>query len=76
MPRKRSAITIAFGRAVREVRVERTYSQEGFAKHIGLDRSYYGAIERGEFNVSLDTMVKLAAGLETTVSQLLRRAGL
>ena len=76
MPRKRSAVTIAFGRAVREVRVERLFAQEAFAAHAGMDRSYYGAIERGEFNVSLDTMVKLAAGLDTTVSQLLRRAGL
>jgi transcriptional regulator with XRE-family HTH domain len=74
--RKRSPTTIAFGRAVREARVERLFGQETFARHAGMDRSYYGAIERGEFNVSLETMVKLAAGLDVRVSELLRRAGL
>jgi transcriptional regulator with XRE-family HTH domain len=76
MPRKRTATTIAFGRALREVRAERGYAQEAFAAHAGMDRSYYGAIERGEFNVSLGTMVKLAVGLDVRPSELLRRAGL
>jgi transcriptional regulator with XRE-family HTH domain len=35
---------------------------------LGLDRTYVGAIERGEFNVSLETLMKLASGLETTAS--------
>ncbi|HEX3909557.1 MAG TPA: helix-turn-helix transcriptional regulator [Solirubrobacteraceae bacterium] len=76
MPRKRSSTTIAFGRAVREVRVERGFGQEAFAAHASMDRSYYGAIERGEFNVSLETLVKLAAGLDVRPSDLLRRARL
>jgi transcriptional regulator with XRE-family HTH domain len=66
----------ALGRAIREVRVERRFSQEGFAAQAGIDRSYYGAIERGEFNVSLETITKLAAGLETTAAELLARAQL
>jgi transcriptional regulator with XRE-family HTH domain len=76
VPRKRSANTIAFGRAVREVRAERGYSQEAFAAHAGLDRSYYGTIERGEFNVSLETLVKLATELEVPAARLLARASL
>jgi len=76
MPRKRSATTIAFGCALREVRVEQAYSQEGFAAHAGMDRSYYGAIERGEFNISLETIMKLAGELEVKASEILRRAGL
>jgi transcriptional regulator with XRE-family HTH domain len=74
--RKKSAVTQAFGRAVRELRVERGFGQEAFAAHAGLDRSYFGAIERGEFNVSLGTILKLASGLETTAAELLARAGL
>jgi transcriptional regulator with XRE-family HTH domain len=66
----------ALGRVIREVRVERRFSQEGFAAQAGIDRSYYGAIERGEFNVSLETIKKLAAGLETTAAELLARAQL
>jgi DNA-binding XRE family transcriptional regulator len=47
---------------VRKTRSERGYSQEGFAAHAGLDRSYYGAIGRGELNPSVETIVKIAAG--------------
>lgn len=42
------------GAPIRSLRVERGYTQESFAVHAGTDRSYYGAIERGEFNVTLD----------------------
>jgi transcriptional regulator with XRE-family HTH domain len=75
VPRK-TPTTIAFGRVVREVRVERGLAQEAFARRAGIDRSYCGAIERGEYNVSLETMVKLAAGLDVRASELLRRARL
>jgi transcriptional regulator with XRE-family HTH domain len=76
MPRKKSEAAQALGHAIREVRVARGYAQESFAAHAGLDRSYYGAIERGEFNVSLQTIVKLATALEVTAAEVLRRAGL
>jgi transcriptional regulator with XRE-family HTH domain len=46
------------------------------ARHAGMDRSYFGAIERGEFNVSLNTMLKIARALDTTGSALLAKAGL
>ena len=42
----------------------------------GLDRGYYGAIERGEFNITVDTLVKVAAGLEVAVAALFERARL
>jgi XRE family transcriptional regulator, regulator of sulfur utilization len=51
-------------------------AQEAFAARAGLDRSNYGAIERGEFNVSLDTIVKIAAALEVSAAALLERARL
>lgn len=76
MPKKKSAINQALGAAMRSARKERGYGQEAFARHVRLDRSYYGAIERGEFNVSLSTLIKLAAGLELTAAELLRRAEL
>lgn len=41
-----------------------------------MDRSYYGAIERGEFNVSLDTIVKIADALGVSAAALLEQAGL
>jgi transcriptional regulator with XRE-family HTH domain len=75
MPKKSPACQ-AFGKAVRAIRVEHGKAQEDFAREHSIDRSYFGAIERGEFNVSLNTMVKLARALDVTAAELLRRAGL
>ena len=38
-----------------------------------MGRSYFGAIERGEFNVSLDTIFKIAGTLDTTAAPCLPR---
>jgi len=76
VPRKKTPATQALGAAIRQVRRERGFAQEAFATHAEIDRSYYGAIERGEFNVSLETIVRLAAGLDTTAAELFRRAQL
>jgi DNA-binding XRE family transcriptional regulator len=53
---------------------QKRYSQERFARHAGFERSNYGAIERGEFNVRFDTLVKVAAGLDMTVAALCEKA--
>ena len=76
MPPKKSAANQALGRAIRAARRERGFAQEAFAAHAGIDRSYFGAIERGEFNVSLDMIVRLANGLGVSASELLARARL
>ena len=76
MPRERSAVTVAFGTAVRALRRERGYTQETFAARAGIDRSYLGAIERGECSVSMGTILRLAAALEVTATEVLRRARL
>lgn len=47
-------------------------SQEEFAESCGLDRTYVGGIERGERNVSLVNMEKIANGLRVRVAQLFR----
>ena len=52
------------------------HSQEKAARLAGVDRSYFGAIERGEFNISFDTLVKIGAGLGTKASALCARARL
>ena len=59
-----------FGKNLRASRKSAGFSQEGFALHCGLDRSYVGQIERGEKNVTLKTIVTLAEALETTADQL------
>jgi len=48
--------------AIRAFREEARYSQESFARHAGLDRSYFGAVERGIFNLTFEFLVRIAAG--------------
>jgi transcriptional regulator with XRE-family HTH domain len=76
MPPKKTASNEAVGRAIREARKARGYTQEGFALAAGLDRSYMGAIERGEFNLTLETLLKVTAKLGVPASELLGQAGL
>jgi XRE family transcriptional regulator, regulator of sulfur utilization len=76
MPTRKSPASVAFGAAIRSMCTERGLSQEAFAGRAGMDRSYYGAIERGEFNVSFDTILKIAGALGMSAAALLKRAGL
>lgn len=52
-----------FGLAVRGERKARGFSQESFADHIGLDRSYMGGVERGQRNIALANIMRIVAGL-------------
>jgi transcriptional regulator with XRE-family HTH domain len=76
MPTKKSAAIIALGNAIRAARKARGYTQEKFAAEADIDRSYYGAIERGEFNLTVDTLLKITDGLQITAFELFQRAGL
>jgi len=68
----------ALGLAIRELRRElgEPLSQEGLADRVGLHRTYVGAIERGERNVSYTNIVRLAGALGVHGSELLARAEL
>jgi len=59
----RSADHVAFGRTIRELRKEQRVSQEELSHRSGLDRSYMGGVERGERNVSLTNILRIADGL-------------
>lgn len=76
MPEQKSPEVLAVGQAVRSLREERGQSQESFAAEARIDRSYYGAIERGQFNLTIDTLVKIATALEVPASKVLERAKL
>lgn len=60
------------GEAVRRARKKAALSQEALAERADLHPNYVGEIERGETNISLDVIVRLAAALETRVASLLR----
>jgi transcriptional regulator with XRE-family HTH domain len=47
-------------------------SQDNFADAIDMHRAYYSAIERGEKNITLVTLHRVAAGLGVTMAELLR----
>lgn len=62
-----------FGKHLRYLRRSRvTYSQEEFARYVGLDRTYISGLERGKRNPTLETIVILARGLDVHPSDLLK----
>lgn len=61
---------IALGKRIRELRKGRGFSQEGFAAEAGLDRAYYGGIERGERNVAALNLIQIALCLDVEVGEL------
>ncbi len=64
---------LLFGSRVRELRLQRGISQERLAELSNLHRNYVGGIERGERNVALLNIVKLARALQLKPSELLDR---
>jgi transcriptional regulator with XRE-family HTH domain len=67
---------VALGKAIRAIREQQGTSQERLALATGIDRSYFSAIERGEFNITLAVLLKVAAGLSISAGDLLKRARL
>lgn len=67
---------LALGAAIRRTRQSLNLSQEALTHEAGLDRSYMGGVERGEQNVALINLVKIAQSLGVTPSVLLASAGL
>jgi transcriptional regulator with XRE-family HTH domain len=65
----RSVRHVAYGRALRQLRLERRLSQEALADLADLDRTYVSGIERGERNPSLENILKLTDALEVRLSE-------
>jgi len=64
------------GTAIRDNRKELGYSQEAFASYCGVHRTYMGAVERGERNISLMNIIRIADALNIKPSELLALAKL
>lgn len=65
-------VRIRFGKAVRKRRHKLGVSQEEFADMCGLDRTYLSGIERGERNVALVNIEKIAEALHIPLTTLFR----
>jgi transcriptional regulator with XRE-family HTH domain len=67
----RDEILRLFGEHLRELRLARGLTQEGLAELAGVDRNYIGQIERGERNVALVNIVRIAQALDAAPADLL-----
>lgn len=62
---------IKIGKIIRDTRKVKGYSQEDFASQAQLGRTYMGRIERGEQNMSIQTLIQIALVLGVEVSILI-----
>ncbi|MGM9846722.1 MAG: helix-turn-helix domain-containing protein, partial [Muribaculaceae bacterium] len=69
--RMKNDINIKFGKRVIELRKTKGITQEELAYGCDIQRSYMGVIERGEKSVTLNTIEKIAAGLEISIIELM-----
>ncbi|HEX7640721.1 MAG TPA: helix-turn-helix transcriptional regulator [Burkholderiaceae bacterium] len=67
---------LSLGKAIRQIRLEQGISQEELALLADVDRSYVGRVERGDNNVAVLTLVKLASALRVSVAKLMKVAQL
>lgn len=61
-----------FGERVRELRTQKNMSQEKFALHIEMDRTYLASVESGKRNISLENIGKIANGFGITIEELFK----
>ena len=64
-------LQVNLGKAIRRERSEQGFSQESFAHAVGLHRTYIGAIERGEQNVSIINLARIANTLRMPLSRVI-----
>jgi len=73
---RQDPILVALGGAIRRIRLSKDISQEKLALLAEVDRSYVGRVERGDNNVAILTLSRLANALGVSISNLLKEADL
>ena len=68
-----SPVLIKLGKRIRQLREGQGLSQEAVALASGLDRSYFGGVERGEHNVAVINLEKIAIALNIKITDLFER---
>ena len=68
-----SPVLVDLGQRIRAIREKKGLSQESVALTCGLDRSYFGGIERGEHNVAVVNLEKIAIALDIPIKDLFKK---
>lgn len=66
----------SLGMAIRQRRRTAGLSQEKFAERVDCHRNYVGLVERGEQNVTIDMLARIAKALRCSITALVTQAGL
>lgn len=61
-----------FGKKIKELRLEKGLSQEAFAHLANIDRTYISSIEKGERNVSIVVVERIAKALDVEITELFK----
>ena len=69
---KREMFLKRVGARIRKIRREKGFSQESLALAAGIDRSYIGGVERGERNIAIINIKRIAEALNTSVHELMK----
>lgn len=64
-------VLVRLGAAIRAERQAQGLSQEALADKANIDRSYMGGVERGEHNIAVMSLLKIAVALQVKASSLL-----
>ena len=70
--KQKKRLQAAFGKSIRKFRISAGLSQEKLAELADIHRTYVGDVERGERNISLINMAKIAVALGVALSELVR----
>jgi transcriptional regulator with XRE-family HTH domain len=73
---EKATIQGRLARAVRARREAMHISQESFADSIGMHRAYYSSLERGQRNITIQTLARVAEGLQITIAALAKEAAI
>lgn len=68
----RNKVLFSLGNRIRYLRGERGWSQEELAGEAGLDRTYVGGIERGERNVAIMNLARIAKALDISLAEMFK----
>ena len=65
-------ILVHFGKRIRQLRLEKGWSQEKLAEITGFHRTYIGMVERGERNIGLKNINQFSKVFDLSISELLK----